>query len=502
MNPSNHVCHTSDFGQFCVDTRHWAIPIQRSHAGPIHIAFPWLGVIFVGVVWLFLLALSGRLLVWIDKYKSMGSSVPSASGRFRHLKFATLATLFIAALTIWAVTLSAISGLPFVARLVGAILVIPAVLSLEALGFAFLELADKEVEENVALISQTQVRRLVAEFETNVEAYFRAREWCLAALVILITLLVEFPQYAVPFVGTFSGWIPRTTMTIVLATLAVIWIAQAPGKELGRIYPVSFLSLPFLPQSAHSAVKKIMRLAESLSLNEPSDLAAVCIRKVLRLSEEEAISPGQVRIFSELVKRYGYGDCEVNEEFVISDDGSVKFEQIEWVYLSTDVNPYHRVLTSDAPFTAISKVEYQVWAVPQITLLAPDIQTWINQKGRRFPAYALADPPKVVFSDDRKKATIDIDFEPNVRLSGEGIVIRVETAGEMSATAFRSPDRPGDDYWTRGLSKPCFRATTTIRFEELAKPARFHQVDCFAQGFDKSRQTAEDKRYRRWGGGG
>jgi hypothetical protein len=380
-------------------------------------------------------------------------------------------TLALCAIVVWADTISQ-DHKSFLLRGMGVVIILLLIYALEAIELALAELEDKEIESAGQLQGRQQALRILREYGENSEAYLRAREWCFAALIICITLVVERGTYYVPFVGTVQGGIFRFAITVVLGTIAVVWFAQSPGKMAGRSNSIQFLDLLLLPTTAHILVLKVKHWSERLSIDEPSDVASAILNNILGLQNPQVLPPANNRIFTELARRYGYADCNVIEEIEIRADGSISLTQIEEVYLSRETKSYRRQLTLPVEFLSEPSVTVNGFV---IGALSGPIDIAI-EKWRTAPRRNCTVRCRTEFPDpkNRKVVVVNVGIRTTLGID-EAVYLRIEAKSMSQPSAFSSNNHPGEDYWRRSPVKPCFRAHTTLRLVDCEPKANFSE---------------------------
>jgi hypothetical protein len=301
-------------------------------------------------------------------------------------------------------------------------------------------------------------------------------------LIIFLTVLVEFDEYHVPFLGTFEGLVPRVAITAILATVAVIWVAQAPGKELGRTSPVGFLNLWKVPDLFHRVVLRLVRWANISRIDEPSDITARFLRGLFNLEEDRPLPPVGTRFFAELVRRYGYADCEVNETFAIGYGGSCALDQTQMTYIAEGTGTYTRLLICDEPFTTSPQIlECKAYIVPELSIrMDLDLEEWKEGKNLHKPVPDFKIDKNITWQDPmtQKAAMITIALPDDDLADGEGFLLKLRIVANMSAKSFRGPGHTGPDSWSRTLfTKPCYKATTTFQLEPGTTPPYFRDVE-------------------------
>jgi hypothetical protein len=390
-------------------------------------------------------------------------------------------TLFLTVFAIWINTaLTETQGFWIVLRFCLSFIVIPLILLLEALAMSVLELEDKELPEQIEKIGSIEQARIILQaYLIDSGAYLRAREWFLAGLIILLTMVVEFKKYDIPLLGSYEGGLARVVFTGVFATIAVIWTAQAPGKEIGKNRPIKFLCLWIGPQQVHKIVVQLSRLARWSCIDKPSQVTAHYLDGLLRMTDEPPLAPGGSRFFTELIKRYGYGDLAIEEVYTIDEFGGAELEQKETVYLGVDKElSYTRRFACDEPFVRLPEVTFKE-AIIVSTLSASldqDMKNWERGLGVEKVWDRHVRTKVEWLNDDRKTAIISVSLPLNRLQKDQAFVLTIKTKANTEPGAFKGPSNLGEDYWTRNLVKPCYQAQTLIKLKSPKFSAVFDRV--------------------------
>jgi hypothetical protein len=393
-------------------------------------------------------------------------------------------TLFTTFFGIWIWTVFHESAAPIwiLIRLALAIVVVPSILFLEALALAVIELEDKQLPEPASGDREAQqVDDIMKAYKSDSGAYIRAREWLLALLIILFTILVEFEKYDIPFVGSYEGSLARIVMTFILATVAVIWISQSPGKEIGRKSPYRFLSLVIGPMWVHKAILFLSRVAQQICIDKPSEVTASFFTRLFNLSSEEPLPPSGERLFAEMIKRYGYGDCEIHQKYSIDDLGAAVLDQTETVYIGKGKkDSYLRLLISEVEFkekpVVVSKEAFIVKELG--ASIDEDLKDWNGPRTRvdeTVPEMQI-DTDVRWLNGDRKIAEVRVTLMDRKLKKRQAFVLKVGIRAVMERGSFKGPKTPGRDWWSRKLAKPCYLADTTLKLDSASGEGKFKNV--------------------------
>jgi hypothetical protein len=481
-------CYANHYVSYCVDSRPVAL-FGTAVALPRWSLF-------------FLIVLCCLVLVFLLR-RTLAAILPAGPNRFglrlraREALFSAWTCTFLLAVWVWVGTLMAEPnpwGRTF--RIVVVLIVLPTIFLLEGLGLALLELRDKEIDHDEEFRDRNQAISITSVFTRDFERYLRAREWFLGTLVIFLTVTVEFETYWVPFFGRIGGTAAHILMTAILVTIAVVWISQAPGKELGRTNPVEFLSLRIL-LPLHNFVLWLRTLTDRTCIDEPSDVSAEGLRRLLNIRKEHPLGPGGNFFFSELVRRYGYVDCDVVETYEIFNDGSCNFTQTELAYIEPNLKGYRRRFISPVAFVVKPEVTYRGYIVPRLTLdLHTDLAVWRSIMATAEPLQEFTVPLSQSWHDGGKIAVIDItwDIEDHNLSANDAFFFSIRTTGSMGADTFNGPLNPGKDHWSRSLKKPCLRAQTTISLSKDANRAFLTKREFTARQDDRL-QPRESARF-------
>jgi hypothetical protein len=439
--------------------------------------------------------------------KRLKKRAGDSASNYSVTRLAAWSTAFTAVFVIWIATaLDPQMGVGWgFFRCIVAAVAIVAILLVEALAMSVIELEDKELAEGVGeTTDMDQVRRIVDSYLGDSIGYLRAREWFIAGLIVLVTMVVEFEKYKIPFVGTYEGPFVRVLFTGVFASVVVIWMAQSPGKELGKNRPVKFLSLWFGPQQAHALLTKLAKLASWSCINKPAELVSRVLEGALRMTNEPSLPPGGARLFAELIKRYGYGDCNVEEKYFVSPDGSARLEQSETAYLGWKKEvAYVRRISCEQPFLEPPQVvSMHAYVIPALSAnLEQDLKNWQSRKLEYPKVRDWEITRNVTFSDDTKKsAFITVSLPVEQLRSDQAYLLEISIAAKWPAKTFRGALCPGADWWSRKPQKPCYEAQTVIALEGGPNQVVIGRVSLEASQDEYGKKiphTPETERFRR-----
>jgi hypothetical protein len=466
-------------GKFCRDREAFQAPVPLfvSKSGMLPIYHNFAAVPILIAIFFALRPIAKRLLV--DQAFDPTEAIPDDAETF-WVTFWLSSFVVVCIVWFWTVFIES-SQLGAAVRIGLALIVLPSIFALEALALAVLELEDKELPDDSEVnSSNAQAVKIMSDYRLDADAYIRAREWLLASLIILLTTLVEYETYHIPLVGTYNGPVARTVMTGILATVTVIWMAQSPGKELGKKRPFGFLSLWFAPKIVHIGVLKVAGFLSRCSADRPSQVTAGYIDRLLPFSSEPQLAPAGSRLFADLIRRYGHGDCEIHELFDINEDGSVDFKTEEIVYVGPGkVVPYFRLLLCDVDFLEMPKIQsVSAFKVREMSAnIEYDLAAWKTSKGilEEIPRNEI-NTQVGYFDGNRKSAAVHIDVGKSVLKQNEAYLICVTITSHMEKGAFKCAEKPGRDSWSRKLLKPCYLAVTTYRLLPDSK-AHFRMSD-------------------------
>lgn len=475
-------CHTGGphIGTLCISQQTFQVPLPAGMlsgsdniALPVPILFP----VIITIIFFLLWRIVSRLL----KQPAAVKNSPQMSDHSVP-KVAAWATGFIVVFVVWIVTAMSKGREGWAALRIGfALVVIPVILVIEGLAMSVIELEDKELTEQIDKASGIeQARSIVEAYLTDSLGYLRAREWSIAGLIILLTMIVEFDKYEIPLVGTYEGSLARVFFTGVFASVAIIWTAQAPGKEIGKLRPVKFLSLWIGPLQAHKFLLKLSKAARWSCVDKPAELTALFLDGFLRMTDEPALSPGGSRFFAELIKRYGYGDCNVEEDYAINVDGSAKLQQSETVYLGYEKEfSYVRRFASPVPFCSDPRItSKKAWVVPALSAsIENDLRKW-EQADQLFQELWEREIETSVYFPNKEKTVVAISVSlPTARLRrDQAYVLKIEFEVACGKGTFGDVGSLEGNYWARTPQKPCYQSRTTMTLCADSKNVVFNGI--------------------------
>ena len=394
-------------------------------------------------------------------------------------KFSVWMTVFMTVCFIWGRTVAHDpSTFGMFIRIALAMIVIPSICLLEGMAMAVIELEDKELPEHTGSLDTSQAKGILNGYLASDETYLRAREWFMAALIILLTLVVEFEKYYIPLVGTYEGGLARTVITVFLATVAVIWIAQAPGKGLGRKRPVTFLNFPLGPMLMNKIIFKIAAVAKWTGVDQPSDAVSNFLNGLFR-ETEPALAPGGPRLFAEMIRRYGFGEIFTQEQFLIEADGSGVLIQEELVYIGKGKVPAHiRHMFADVPFVQEPDI---LW---RKAFIVPVLGASIEEDQKKWGIEEDFDPLlerdvkyEKSWLDSQKVAVITVTLPDDRLRDDQAYVLKMKTRARFEKGNFKVPGVADPHDWcNRTLSRPCYKAQTEIRLQPSIQSALFDNV--------------------------
>jgi hypothetical protein len=383
---------------------------------------------------------------------------------------------------------------------------------LEGIELAYTELRDKELQNNPVF----------SNIRTHESDFYNAREWCVVLLVVAATLIVEADVYRVPLLGTFSGGFARWTMTILLTTLPLVWIAQSPGKELARRNSELFLHSTLAKIAFACVVRPVRFVTRKIGLDQPSNVFTeeILLRLMPAFRVSRNLPPGERRFFTDSLKKYGYGILSSNDMVTIAHDGRCRFEFEALYYIGLETREIRRFFALDADFDGEPNVTIKAFDIVAAGEFVndSDLEAWkgfvhsnageapgpINQN---FFSFRKEIAPR---EDNLPGQKIDIRVEfasalPRSRASGSqgkcsensAALIWIGIQGRTHPGAFRSgahPENPEEkDSYFKRFAVPCLQANLNFEFPDAAT-ATFANAD-YSVEFDRTKHKGESNKF-------
>lgn len=182
---------------------------------------------------------------------------------------------------------------------------------------------------------------ILKQMHDKEDAVYEGREWLVTAMIVFITVIVEFDQIYLPFPNPLKGdwhrvipiplyfrWIPIRTTTIFsifFTTFPILWLAQGPSKKIARRFPQRMVdagSLIWL-----FVIRPVGWLTDFLKLNKPTELGARLWERIAGLKDDGSLRPSDLHYFLVSVQRYGYAQHDIQMRVSVAGDGSATIEQ-------------------------------------------------------------------------------------------------------------------------------------------------------------------------------
>lgn len=313
---------------------------------------------------------------------------------------------------------------------------------------------------------------------------YEAREWLVTILIIVITLMAEFPAVyffkweirPLQIPGVFSIE-AKTLFSALFTAIIVLWFAQGPSKTIGRDYPQQILGLGSLVWTLIAAVG---RLTKFLGLDGPSDLVSSQIKKLPVLKEDVYLKPSDNAYFIASLQRYGYCIHEQHTEISLGLQGECIATQRVLYYLAFNtVSAFERHLLFDAlPSPAhLSLKSVSTFRGPLLREDDPARQneTVLRQLDLICKNGSTAGIANCLFSavpanvsviarpdpENRYRMQYWIDTHGSVAPDTHAVAIRVEFSTLWNAGAFKVQPN-SSDYFYMKIDCPCYRYKLTI----------------------------------------
>ncbi len=485
---------------------------------------PWiplgLFILFCGATFLLVgLAVSGywtRVLFW---RRTPFTPYSAGTGCFAKSGWLTF-VLILASICLWSIVKLDHSYSKAFLYVVVAIGILLLTFLLEGLELAYTELRDKEARQ----ISRHSLFGVIRKYG---DEFYEAREWCIVAMVVGATLMVERDTYFVPFLGEFStddtgGLIIRYLVTFGLTTFPLVWIAQSPAKELASRNSDHFLQLAV----GDLALRFVLMVRQGVRLfrvKQPSDMFVELYKYIAPgFREERNLPPGEIRFFTDSLKKYGYAVIMGRDAFDIEEDGSASYRLRSLAYISSPKPEFSRDLAFDSKFKGDPAIRF--WAF-EINPVGESVQKKLPEW---FQLFDSPDPDAFTHAAFRKMETRGFKSDvvageqrsgaPVVKGENKTVKIRfpyllprhnrntqqktatlllTEIEGKTERGAFCAPvdlraDDAGDFYF-KTYATPCLRAEVVLQLNTHSV-ATFCS-DRYSVSFDKIEHVAESQRF-------
>jgi hypothetical protein len=389
---------------------------------------------------------------------------------------------------------------------------------LEGVELAFTSLSDKEE----AQVSRPGTFKLIREHRKD---FYEAREWCMVAMVVTITLIVDREEYAVPFIGSFRtsnpfGLALRYLVTFGLTTFPLVWVAQSPAKELASTNSDHFLQLAFT-ELAVRLVTVVRKVVSVFRLRQPSEMFTEIYERIAPgLAEPRRLPPGELKFFTDSLKKYGYAVISGRDSIKVSDDGSCNFCFRSLVYIGSPRSQFSRNIEFDGKVRS-DRLDVRSWLfeIDEIGETVEDeLGDWFHLFENGSPRNASIRPISTVgfsvnevthINSERprgEKRTVTIQFpyflpREDRKNHKKAVLLLAEICGEAGSPAFCAPNDLSDDapeledYYFKKYMTPCLRSHVLVELaqDSLATLA----MNKHSVSFDNVELVAESMRFSR-----
>lgn len=238
--------------------------------------------------------------------------------------------------SIWVATAYNVEHRSFAAaawRFLAAFAIVFFTFALEGLETAYIDLRDRDLQQFAGQRAADlfeRINEMGDGSQMKGAAFFEAREWAIITLLVAATLMIDKPEYYIPFVAHITNAQPtlqrivRLALTVALTTFALVWVAQSPGKYVARRNSVNFLSY-YSSRFTLLLLQLAWKALSLVGLQHPSKVTDNLALKIMRKCQEKRnLLPSEFRFFADGVKKYGYGFLISDDSLDVQPDGSVK----------------------------------------------------------------------------------------------------------------------------------------------------------------------------------
>jgi len=239
-------------------------------------------------------------------------------------------TLILVLLSVWYETVNAHHAWErFFIYLFLVLLLLTVLFFAEALEIAFTFLLDKNVDELGP--SEGEIMKRLRKHK---DLFYEAREWLVVGIIVGITFMADFETIKFPFVQHEIGYVRifgtdlpikwAFIFSLLFTTVPVVWIAQTPGKRVGRSSSQHVLNNT---RWLWPIIQNVGSVIEATGLGGPGTWIADQLLKTKSFSPKENFSPSDEGFFLSCLRRYGFALHDLSITVVINADGSCSFRQ-------------------------------------------------------------------------------------------------------------------------------------------------------------------------------
>ena len=414
-----------------------------------------------------------------------------------------------------------------IAIVIGAFGIMASTFFLEGLEIAYTSLKDKELR-------QITNKRLFGMIKESEPEFYEAREWCVIALVVFVTIMVDKERYVVPFIGpvetkTIAGKFLRGLITFGLTTFPFVWIAQSPAKELAIRNADFFLQIPLTAVVARGVliVGKAVRL---LRLKEPSDLSTKTYENIFNeLGQERNLPPGEIKSFTDTLKKYGYGVVVDHDTLTIQEGGVCEFKTRVLIYMCAPRHAVSRSIGFESAIEGTPDIRFGMFAIEEVRESVEDnLKLWfdifdtkIDEIAEKFSLTRVDDKsfkPRVSF---KKRTSIPgqekimkaiptpvnmsvvfpeaMPKPPEEEKSKKGALVVLEVHGKAKANAFKILSAGGsecEDFYSKFFVNPTLRSELEINLGDKVEGTFSTTSNDYTVTFEDTEHLAESERFR------
>jgi hypothetical protein len=233
---------------------------------------------------------------------------------------------------------------------------------LEALEIAYTLLSDRHDDQFPG-----NAKTLIATMKANPHLVYEAREWLATLIVVAITLMTEYDDGTIPFLGSVGAhkllWQP---IPLLLTTLPVLWFAQGLGKTCARASPLKLLTWWPVRTFAWQFTIAMGWFITKTGLPGPGQLLWRLLKGMV-IKGTQPLRPSDEGFFLSGLQRYGFAFHELAISITLKKDGTCAVEQkLVWYLLRFTGHKFSHKLYFDGPQKSAGQAEVRGFTCPSV----------------------------------------------------------------------------------------------------------------------------------------